>query len=69
MIFCNLEPLNFVGDSEINKELMSMCLYLSSKNFMLTIEATDEETYQTVKQLHPLKAPGSEGMHAMFYKK
>lgn len=38
-------------------------------NERLIVEATDEEIYQAVTQTNPLKAPGPDGMHAIFYQK
>lgn len=36
---------------------------------MITMEVSDEEILETLKQVNPLKAPGLGGMQAIFYHK
>lgn len=38
-------------------------------NVFLTMDISDEEIYELVKQFHPLKAPGSDDMQVVLFQK
>ena len=55
---------------DIDKVLCTVLPCVSEEiNFDLLREFTHEERINTVKQMHPTKALGIDGMHALFYPK
>ena len=39
----------------------------ASTNVALMVEPTQVEIYDSLFQMHPIKGPGIDGMHALFY--